>query len=484
MELKELLRNIEVVKFFGVKDRIINDVKNNSREIKLNDLFIAIDGNTIDGHIFINDAIQNGSKSIVCQTIPEEIRNDITYVVVNNTRKVYSKICSNYFKNPSKKMYLIGITGTNGKTTTATLLYKIFNLYGYKVGLLSTNKILIDGKEFKTDLTTPDSYKLNFYLSEMVNSNVEYCFMEVSSHSIDQERISNLDYDIGVYTNISHDHLNYHKTFKNYIYTKKKFFDSLSKDSYSLVNIDDKNSSVMIQNTKSKIKTYSLKKLSDYNIKIIENNIEGLIIQLNNKLIHTQITGKFNAYNLVAVYAVCDILGLDQSKSIELLSKIKPVEGRFQVIAKNGITGIVDFAHTPDAIEKVLVSVKDYVKGDGIIITVVGCGGGRDKEKRNKMGYVSSELSDLTIFTSDNPRNEDPNQIIEDMKMGVGNKKIKKVKTIIDRKDAIKYAVSTSKVNDILLVLGKGHEKYQIVGDKKIEFSDSEVLNNYLKIAI
>ena len=484
MELKELLRNIEVVKFFGVKDRIINDVKNNSREIKLNDLFIAIDGNTIDGHIFINDAIENGSKSIICQTIPEEIRNDITYVVVNNTRKVYSKICSNYFKNPSKKMYLIGITGTNGKTTTATLLYEIFNLYGYKVGLLSTNKILIDGKEFNTDLTTPDSYKLNFYLSEMVNSNVEYCFMEVSSHSIDQERISNLDYDIGVYTNISHDHLNYHKTFKNYIYTKKKFFDSLSKDSYSLVNIDDKNSSVMVQNTKSKIKTYSLKKLSDYNIKIIENNIEGLIIQLNNKLIHTQITGKFNAYNLVAVYAVCDILGLDQNKSIELLSKIKPVEGRFQVIAKNGITGIVDFAHTPDAIEKVLVSVKDYVKGDGIIITVVGCGGGRDKEKRNKMGYVSSELSDLTIFTSDNPRNEDPNQIIEDMKMGVDNKKIKKVKTIIDRKDAIKYAVSKSKVNDILLVLGKGHEKYQIVGDKKIEFSDSEVLNNYLKIAI
>ena len=484
MELKELLRNIEVVKFFGVKNRIINDVKNNSREIKLNDLFISIDGNTIDGHMFINDAIENGSKSIICETIPDQILDHITYVVVNNTRQVYSKICSNYFKNPSKKMYLIGITGTNGKTTTATLLYKLFNLYGYKVGLLSTNKILIDGKEFKTNLTTPDSYKLNFYLSEMVNSKVEYCFMEVSSHSIDQERISNLDYNIGVYTNISHDHLNYHKTFKNYIYTKKKFFDSLSKDSYSLINIDDKNSSVMVQNTKSKIKTYSLKKLSDYNIKIIENNIDGLIIQLNDKLIHTQITGKFNAYNLVAVYAVCDILGLDQNKSIELLSKIKPVEGRFQVIAKNGITAIVDFAHTPDAIEKVLVSVKDYLKGDGIIITVVGCGGGRDKEKRNKMGYVSSDLSDLTIFTSDNPRNEDPNQIIEDMKMGVDNKKIKKVKTIIDRRDAIKYAVSKSKFNDILLVLGKGHEKYQIVGDKKIEFSDSEVLNNYLKIAI
>ena len=484
MELKELLTNIEVIKFFGLKDRVINDVTNNSSSIKLNDLFIAIDGNTVDGHMFINDAIDNGSKSVICEKIPDQIHDDVTYIIVNNTRKVYSKICSNYFKNPSKKLSLIGITGTNGKTTTATLLHKLFKLYGFKVGLLSTNKILIDGKEFKTNLTTPDSYKLNFYLSEMVNSNVEYCFMEVSSHSIDQERISNLDYDIGVYTNISHDHLNYHKTFKNYIYTKKKFFDSLSKDSYSLINIDDKNSSVMVQNTRSKIKTYSLKKLSDYNIKIIENNIEGLIIQLNNKLIHTQITGKFNAYNLVAVYAVCDILGLDQSKSIELLSKIKPVEGRFQVIAKNGITGIVDFAHTPDAIEKVLVSVKDYVKGDGIIITVVGCGGGRDKEKRNKMGYVSSELSDLTIFTSDNPRNEDPNQIIEDMKMGVDNKKIKKVKTIIDRKDAIKYAVSTSKVNDILLVLGKGHEKYQIVGDKKIEFSDSEVLNNYLKIAI
>ena len=484
MELKELLTNIEVIKFFGLKDRVINDVTNNSSSIKLNDLFIAINGNTIDGHMFINDAIDNGSKSVICEKIPDQIHDDVTYIIVNNTRKVYSKICSNYFKNPSKKLSLIGITGTNGKTTTATLLHKLFKLYGFKVGLLSTNKILIDGKEFKTNLTTPDSYKLNFYLSEMVNSNVEYCFMEVSSHSIDQERISNLDYDIGVYTNISHDHLNYHKTFKNYIYTKKKFFDSLSKDSYSLINIDDKNSSVMVQNTRSKIKTYSLKKLSDYNIKIIENNIEGLIIQLNNKLIHTQITGKFNAYNLVAVYAVCDILGLDQNKSIELLSKIKPVEGRFQVIAKNGITGIVDFAHTPDAIEKVLVSVKDYVKGDGIIITVVGCGGGRDKEKRNKMGYVSSELSDLTIFTSDNPRNEDPNQIIEDMKMGVDNKKIKKVKTIIDRKDAIKYAVSTSKVNDILLVLGKGHEKYQIVGDKKIEFSDSEVLNNYLKIAI
>ena len=484
MELKELLTNIEVIKFFGLKDRVINDVTNNSSSIKLNDLFIAIDGNTVDGHMFINDAIDNGSKSVICEKIPDQIHDDVTYIIVNNTRKVYSKICSNYFKNPSKKLSLIGITGTNGKTTTATLLHKLFKLYGFKVGLLSTNKILIDGKEFKTNLTTPDSYKLNFYLSEMVNSNVEYCFMEVSSHSIDQERISNLDYDIGVYTNISHDHLNYHKTFKNYIYTKKKFFDSLSKDSYSLINIDDKNSSVMVQNTRSKIKTYSLKKLSDYNIKIIENNIEGLIIQLNNKLIHTQITGKFNAYNLVAVYAVCDILGLDQNKSIELLSKIKPVEGRFQVIANNGITGIVDFAHTPDAIEKVLVSVKDYVKGDGIIITVVGCGGGRDKEKRNKMGYVSSELSDLTIFTSDNPRNEDPNQIIEDMKMGVDNKKIKKVKTIIDRKDAIKYAVSKSKVNDILLVLGKGHEKYQIVGDKKIEFSDSEVLNNYLKIAI
>lgn len=484
MELKELLTNIEVIKFFGVKDRVINDITNNSSSIKLNDLFIAINGNTIDGHMFINDAIDNGSKSVICEKIPDQIHDDVTYIIVNNTRKVYSKICSNYFKNPSKKLCLIGITGTNGKTTTATLLHKLFKLYGFKVGLLSTNKILIDDKEFKTDLTTPDSYKLNFYLNEMVNSKVQYCFMEVSSHSIDQERISNLDYNLGIFTNISHDHLNYHKSFKKYIYTKKKFFDSLSKDSYSLINIDDKNSGIMVQNTKSKIKTYSLKKLSDYNLKIIENNIEGLIIRLNNKLVHTQITGKFNAYNLIAVYAACDILGLDQSKSIELLSKIKPVEGRFQVIAKNGITGIIDFAHTPDAIEKVLLSVKDYLKSDGTIITVVGCGGGRDKEKRNKMGNLSSELSDLTIFTSDNPRNEDPNQIIEDMLMGVNSKKINKVKTIIDRKDAIKYAVSVSKVNDILLVLGKGHEKYQIVGDKKIEFSDSEVLKNYLKIAV
>ena len=484
MELKELLRNIDLVKFIGIKDRIVNNVTNNTSLIKSNDLFIAIDGNTIDGHLFINDAIDNGSKNIVCKKIPDKIYNHVTYIVVRNTREAYSKICSNYFKNPSKKLCLIGITGTNGKTTTATLLYKLFHLHGYKVGLLSTNKILIDDKEFKTDLTTPDSYKLNYYLNEMVNAKVEYCFMEVSSHSIDQERISNLDYKLGVFTNISHDHLNYHKTFKNYIYTKKKFFDSLSKHSYSLINIDDKNSGVMVQNTQSNIKTFSLKKLSDYNLKIIENNIEGLIVQLNDKLVHTQITGKFNAYNLIAVYAVSDILGLDPSKSIELLSKLKPVEGRFQVISKNGITGIIDFAHTPDAIEKVLVSVKDYVKSDGVIITVVGCGGGRDKEKRNKMGNVLSELSDLTIFTSDNPRNEDPNQIIEDMLMGVDNKKIKKVKTIIDREDAIKYAVSISKVNDILLILGKGHEKYQIVGDKKIEFSDSEVLKNYLKIAV
>ena len=484
MELRELLKDIEIVKIFGEENKLISDIKNNSNYVEPNDLFIAIKGNIKDGHSFINNAIKNGSKTIICQKIPNEIKKDITYVVVKKSREVYSKICSNFFNTPSKKIGLIGITGTNGKTTTSTLLYNIFKLYGFRVGLLSTNKILINNKKFKTDLTTPDCYLINFYLNEMVKSKVRYCFMEVSSHSIDQKRISNLDFNLGVFTNISHDHINYHKTFKNYIYTKKKFFDTLSKESYSLINIDDKNSNIMIQNTESNIKTFSLKKLADFNLKLIENNIEGLVVKLDGKLVHTQIPGKFNAYNLIAVYAVCDILGLDNLKSIELLSKLRPVEGRFQIISNNGVTGIIDFAHTPDAIDKVLKSVKDYIKKDGIIITVLGCGGGKDKEKRFKMGNISSELSDISIFTSDNPRDEDPNQIIEDMIKGVDIKKRNKVKVVSDRKEAIKDAVSLSKPNDILLVLGKGHENYQIIGNSKVEFSDSKVLKKFLKIAV
>ncbi len=479
-----LLSNINTLKILGNKSIDIESITNNSNKVSEKSMFIAIKGNNSDGHNYIDQAILNGAECIVCQILPKKIVDSITYIIVKNSRGEYSKICSNFFENPSEKLSLIGITGTNGKTTTATFLYEILKLQNIKSGLISTNCIEINGKKFDTNLTTPDSYEINFYLNEMVSLGVEYCFMEVSSHSIVQERIKGLNFKIGVFTNISHDHLNYHKTFKNYIKAKKIFFDNLNSKSVSLYNSDDKNGRIMIQNTDSKIKSFSIYKNSDYKIRIIENNLEGLVIEIEKDVIHTQISGNYNAYNILAAYAVCDLLGFEKQKIIHSISILKSVEGRFEIISENNKIGIVDFAHTPDAIKKVLMSVREYVSEKNKLITIVGCGGGRDKLKRHKMGSISSSISDISIYTSDNPRDEDPNLIIKDMLEGVEIKNRDKVLVIENREKAIEKGVKLSNEKDIVVVLGKGHEKYQLIGNKKIEFSDKETLSYYLKRAV
>jgi len=483
-KLDYLLLNINTIKILGDKIIEIESITNNSEKVSEKSMFVAIKGNNSDGHNYIDQAIVNGAKCIVCQILPEKIVNSITYIIVKNSRTEYSKICSNFFDNPSEKLNLIGITGTNGKTTTATFLYEILQLQNIKSGLISTNCIKIHNEKFDTNLTTPDSYEINFYLNEMVSHGVEYCFMEVSSHSIVQDRIKGLNFKIGVFTNISHDHLNYHKTFKNYIEAKKIFFDNLSSKSVSLYNSDDKNGRIMIQNTSSKIKSFSIHKNSDYKIKIVENNLEGLVVEIQNNVIHSQISGNHNAYNLIAAYAVCDLLGLEKQKITQSLSVLESVEGRFEVISENNKIGIVDFAHTPDAIKKVLLSLREYVSKKNKLITIVGCGGGRDKLKRFKMGRISSSLSDISIYTSDNPRDEDPNQIIKDMLEGVETENRDKVLVIENREKAIEKGVKLSNEKDVVVVLGKGHEKYQLIGNKKIEFSDKEKLSYYLKRAV
>ena len=479
--LKDILYKTGIQSVVGTTDLQISSIAFDSREVKSDSLFVAQKGLVFDGHVFIEKAIEKGAKAIICEVFPVEFLPNITYVKVDDSNIALAIVASNYYDNPSSKLKLIGVTGTNGKTTIATLLYRLFKKLNYKSGLLSTIKIMIDDVEVKTTHTTPDSLKLNSVLSQMVEEGVAYCFMEVSSHGIHQKRTAGLHFEGGVFTNLSHDHLDYHKTFAEYRDVKKIFFDQLPKTSFALVNADDKNGLVMIQNSKAKKYTYALKTIADYKAKIIENQFNGLLLNIDNQEVWSKLIGNFNAYNLLAIYAVADLLGQDKIEILRIISELENVDGRFQhAISKTGISAIVDYAHTPDALKNVLETIDAIRTHNEQVISVVGCGGDRDKAKRPKMGNIASILSNQVVFTSDNPRSEDPEKIIEEMEAGVLPENYKKTISITNRRQAIKTACKLADKGDIILVAGKGHETYQIIGKERFDFDDFKIVNELL----
>ena len=479
--LKEILYKVAIEAVKGSTDIAINTLDFDSRKIEANDVFVAIRGTISDGHDYIEKAIHLGAIAIVCETFPENIVNGITYVQVQDTNTALAFMAANYFGNPSQNLKLVGITGTNGKTTIASLLYQLFKKAGFKVGLLSTVKILVDDLEYKATHTTPDSITINHYLREMVEAGVEYCFMEVSSHGIHQKRTDSLHFVGGIFTNLSHDHLDYHPTFADYRDVKKSFFDNLPKSAFVLSNIDDKNGQVMLQNTAAKKLTYALKSYADYKAQILENQLSGLLLKINGNEVWVKLIGTFNAYNLLAIYGTAIELGLESLEVLRLLSDLESVSGRFQFIVSNSnITAIVDYAHTPDALENVLKTINDIRTKNEQLITVVGCGGNRDKAKRPIMAGIATELSDKVILTSDNPRNEDPEVIINEMERGVAPQNFKKSLSITDRKQAIKTACQLAQSNDIILIAGKGHETYQEVHGVRHDFDDMKTVTELL----
>jgi UDP-N-acetylmuramoyl-L-alanyl-D-glutamate--2,6-diaminopimelate ligase len=437
----------------------ITNVEFDSRKVSLNDVFVATRGTVSDGHEYIKNAVNQGAIAIVCEELPKDTVNGVTYVKVQNAQQALAFMASNFYENPSENLQLVGVTGTNGKTTIASLLYQLYTKAGFKVGLLSTVKIMVGNIEHKATHTTPDSLTINKYLSKMTDIGCEYCFMEVSSHGIAQHRTTGLKFTGGIFTNLSHDHLDYHSTFAEYRDVKKKFFDELPSSAFALTNADDKNGMVMLQNTKAKKQTYALKSIADYKAQILENQFSGLLLKLNNNELWSKLIGNFNAYNLLAIFATTELLGMQTMESLRLISELESVNGRFQYLIKNKITAIVDYAHTPDALKNVLETINAIRTKNEDLITVVGCGGDRDATKRPKMGHIASALSTKVIFTSDNPRTEDPNKIIEAIESGVEPQHFKKTLSIADRKQAIKTACSFSKENEIILIAGKGHEK-------------------------
>jgi len=479
--LKDILYRTGVQSVVGSTDLMISSIAFNSKEVQSDFLFVAQKGLVFDGHKFIEKAIENGAKAIICEDLPDNYLKSVTYVKVDDSNLALAIAASNFYDNPSSKLKLIGITGTNGKTTIATLLYRLFKKLNYKSGLLSTIKIMVNDVEVKTSHTTPDSLKLNQMMDQMVDEGVEYCFMEVSSHGIHQKRTAGLQFAGGIFTNLSHDHLDYHKTFAEYRDIKKIFFDQLPKSSFALVNADDKNGLVMIQNTKAKKYTYALKTIADYKAKIMENQFDGLLLNIDNQEVWSKLIGNFNAYNLLAIYATADLLEQDKLEVLRIISELENVDGRFQhAISKMGISTIVDYAHTPDALKNVLETIDVIRTHNEQVITVVGCGGDRDKTKRPKMGNIASVLSSQVVFTSDNPRSEDPEKIIEEMEAGVQPENYKKTISITNRKQAIKTACKLADKGDIILVAGKGHETYQIIGDKRSDFDDFKIVNELL----
>ena len=479
--LKDILYRVTINRVIGSTSVAINNIEFNSRKIEFNDVFVAIKGVLSDGHNYIEKATDLGALVIICEKIPDKIINGITYVEVDNSNLALSVLAANYYGNPSDDIQLIGITGTNGKTTVATLLYKLFKKAGFKVGLLSTVKILIDNKEYKSTHTTPDSLTINRYLKEMVDEGIEFCFMEVSSHGIDQMRTRNLNFKGAVFTNLSHDHLDYHKDFAAYRDVKKMFFDQLPKNAFALTNSDDKNGKYMLQNTKAKKYTYALKSIADYKSQVLENQFNGLLLKINGQELWVKLIGNFNAYNLLAIYAVADLLGLENLEILQLMSELESVDGRFQyVVSKNNITAIVDYAHTPDALKNILETINAIRSKNEDLITIVGCGGDRDVTKRPKMGNIAASLSSKVIFTSDNPRSENPATIIESMEKGVSGENFNKTLSIADRKQAIKTACQLAKNGDIILIAGKGHETYQEINGKRIDFDDYKIINELL----
>jgi UDP-N-acetylmuramoyl-L-alanyl-D-glutamate--2,6-diaminopimelate ligase len=477
--LKDILYQVSINQVFGFTDVEVNSLVFDSRKVQKNDVFIAQKGIRFDGHSYIEKAISLGAAVIICEDFPTYKKEGVTYVQVSDANLALAIMASNFYNNPSRILPLIGVTGTNGKTTIASLLYQLFKKAGYKVGLLSTVKILVDETEFKATHTTPDSVTINSYLDKMIESGVDYCFMEVSSHGIHQKRTEGLTFIGGVFTNLSHDHLDYHETFSEYRNVKKSFFDSLSKSAFALTNIDDKNGAFMLQNTKAKKKTYALKTLADYKVKVLEKQFSGTLLKIDESEVWTKLIGKFNAVNLLAIFATAELLGIEKLETLTIISQLENVSGRFEyVLSEDGVTAIIDYAHTPDALKNVLETINDIRTGNEKVITVVGCGGDRDRAKRPKMAHIASQLSNQAIFTSDNPRTENAQTILNEMEFGVSAENYKKTLSILDRRQAIKTACKFSESGDIILVAGKGHEDYQEINGIRTHFDDLEEVKN------
>ena len=481
MILSELLRGVTYKSLSGSDKIEVAGLTYDSRAIGEGYCFFAVAGTAVDGHNFIGKAIEGGAKAVICQHIPDDVADcDVTFVVVDDTNTAMGTIASNYYGNPSHELKVVGVTGTNGKTTIATLLYDLVQSMGYKAGLISTVVYKVGAKEIVSTHTTPDAIRLNAMMREMVDAGCEYCFMECSSHAIVQQRIGGLRFVGGLFTNITHEHLDYHKTFAEYIRAKKSFFDALPKSAFALVNADDRNGEVMLQNTKASRHTLSLQRMADFRAKVIEMMVEGMELRIDNKEVWVQFLGRFNAYNLLTVYGAAVLLGFEKEEVLAHLSMLRPVSGRFEtVVAKDGTTAVVDFAHTPDALENIINTI-DELRTDGQrLLVVCGCGGDRDKTKRPVMGGMAAKMGDIAIFTSDNPRTENPEQILREMEEGVeaGDRYLK----ITDRHEAIKTAVMLAEPRDIILLAGKGHEDYQIVGTEKLPFNDKAVVKEWFE---
>ena len=481
-QLKDILYKVAIESVHGSTDLTIEKIEFDSRKVSNNDVFVAIKGTLSDGHQFIDKAISLGASVIVCEILPKTFSENCTYVKVRNSNQALAFLSANYYDNPSEKLKLVGITGTNGKTTIASLLYQMFKKAGYKVGLLSTVKIMVDEVEYKATHTTPDSLTINKYLDEMVAVGCEFCFMEVSSHGIHQKRTESLHFEGGVFTNLSHDHLDYHETFAEYRDVKKSFFDRLPKSAFAITNVDDKNGEVMFQNTAARKKTYALKTYADFKAQILENQLTGLVLKINNEEVWTKLIGSFNAYNILAIYGVALELGIESTEALRLLSELESVSGRFQfVVSTTKITAIVDYAHTPDALENVLKTIENIRTKNEQLFTIVGCGGDRDKTKRPIMANIAASFSDKAIFTSDNPRTENPQTILDEMEAGVEAQNYKKTVAILDRKQAIKTACQMANSGDIILIAGKGHETYQEINGVRQDFDDMQIVQEILK---
>ncbi len=483
MILSDILNGVDVLDILGNKEIEISEIVFDSRKAVKNSLYIAIKGTLVDGHQYIPSAIEKGAKAIVCEVLPEQKEEGIIYIKVENSSKVLGLLASNFYGNPSKGLILVGVTGTNGKTSVSTLLFDIFKKMGYSSVLISTVEYRIGDEVFPSTHTTPDIITLNKILYKAVEQGCQYAFMEVSSHGIHQGRIDGLNFRIAGFTNITHDHLDYHKTFLEYLNTKKRFFDELPQTAVAITNIDDKNGLVMLQNTKAKKKTYAVKTLADYHGKLLELDFNGMLLDFNGKEFWTTLTGKFNVYNLLLVFAIARELGFEENEILTTISQLKRVNGRFEVLkSQGGIIFVVDYAHTPDALENILDSINEIRTKNERLITVFGCGGDRDREKRPEMGKVATRKSTLAIITSDNPRTEDPAQIIKEIEAGVESQNFSKYITIPDRKEAIKMAIKFAEPKDIVLLAGKGHETYQEIKGVRHHFDDKETILELVNI--
>ena len=482
MKIKEIIVNCNLLELIGDKDIDITKVSFDSREVEPGTMFFAVKGTQTDGHAYIDTALEKGAIAIVCEKLPKTLKEGVTYIRVDDSAYVLGVGVSNFYGNPSRSLKLVGVTGTNGKTTIATLLYRLFTDAGYACGLLSTIENIVDHEVIPSTHTTPDPVELNALLRKMVEHECEYAFMEVSSHSIDQRRIAGLHFAGGIFTNLTHDHLDYHKTMANYRNAKKKFFDDLPANAFALTNLDDKNGSVMLQNTKARKLSYALKHDADFKGMVLESHFDGMLMKVNNTEMFTRLVGGFNASNILAIYGAATALGFNKDELLIEISKLNGANGRFDMVhSDSGIVGIVDYAHTPDALENVLKTINEVRKHKETLITVVGCGGNRDATKRPEMAAAAVKLSDKVILTSDNPRDEDPDEIIRQMKEGITGEDMRKVLSITDRREAIRTAVALANKGDIILLAGKGHEDYQIIKGVKRHFDDKEELTNALK---